>query len=197
MLQRWIPRIVLAAALVMEAAASHAAARELPEVPVVEAGPTVDGALADGAWQEALTLRLGGYCNKARRAEGEKPKDATEARVMTDRQNLYVGFRCEESYSDGPWVYRNAGFRRRANSHVMGGDYVAVAIDMGRFGFYNYYMFVVNPSGELYKCFTWPHRYDLVLRDLGLPAATAAAKVDKAVSEALPDGEHPGGVQLL
>ena len=180
MLDRWIPRIVLAAALVMEVAASRAAARELPEVPVVEAGPTVDGALADGAWQGALTLRLGGYCDEARRAKGEKPKDATEVRVMTDRENLYVGFRCEESYSDGPWVYRNAKFRRRANSHVMGGDYVAVAIDMGRFGLFNYYMFVVNPSGELYKCFTWPHRYDLVLRDLELPAATAAAKVDKA-----------------
>ncbi|MFO7897426.1 MAG: hypothetical protein R6V58_00025, partial [Planctomycetota bacterium] len=44
----------------------------------------------------------------------------------------------------------------------------------------NYYMFFVNPAGDLYKCFTWPHRYDLVLRDVELPEATAAARISKA-----------------
>ncbi|GAG06043.1 unnamed protein product, partial [marine sediment metagenome] len=74
----------------------------------------------------------------------------------------------------------NARFKSRQNSHVMGGDYVAVALDMGRWGLYNYYMFFVNAKGELYKCYTWPHRYDLVLRDRGLPEVSAAAKIDKA-----------------
>ena len=153
---------------------------DLPEVPVLEQGPKVDGALDDPAWKEALPLKLDGYCDAARRKKGDRPKDATQARLVTDREHLYVAFRCEESHPAGPWTYRNEKYQRRVNSHVMGGDYVALAIDMGRFGFYNYYMFFVNPAGELYKCFTWPQRYDLVLRDLELPAASAAAKIDKA-----------------
>jgi len=172
--------IVFAGLVLACAAICRAAEPALPTVPALEKGPTVDGALADAAWKTALSLKLDGYCDQARRDKGDKPKDATDAWVVTDKANLYVAFRCVESHPDGPWIYRNEKYRRRRNSHVMGGDYVTVAIDMGRFGFYNYYMFFVNPAGELFKCFTWPHRYDLVLRDLALPAATAAAKMDKA-----------------
>ncbi len=152
----------------------------LPRVPIAEAAPVVDGDLSDPAWKAGLTLKLDGFCDGVRRKKGERPADATEAVLLTDKENLYIAFRCNESHSDGPWIYANARHKRRMNSHVMGGDYVAVAIDMGRFGFYNYTMFFVNAVGDVYKCFTWPHRYDLVLRDLALPAATAAAKVDKA-----------------
>ncbi|KKL10281.1 hypothetical protein LCGC14_2557410, partial [marine sediment metagenome] len=153
---------------------------DLPTVPLADKPPTVDGDLSDPAWKKALPFKLDGFCDQARRAKGLKPKDPTEALAIADAENLYIGFRCRESHPDGPWVYRNERLKRRANSHVMGGDYVAVAVDMGRFGFYNYYMFFINPSGELYRCFTWPHRYDLVLRDHALPNADAAAKVDKA-----------------
>jgi hypothetical protein len=175
----------IAAALVAIQTATGAAAGELelPEVHVVKAGPTVDGALGDAAWKEALSLKLDGYCDQARRDKGEKPKDATAAWVVTDEENLYVAFRCAESHPDGPWIYENAKYQRRNNAHVMAGDYVALAVDMGRFGFYNYYMFFINPAGDLYKCFTWPHRYDLVLRDLELPAAAAAARIDKTAKE--------------
>jgi len=151
-----------------------------PSVPVVEKGPSIDGRLDDAVWQKALALRLGGYCDAARRAAGQEPADATDVKLLTDREHLYVAFRCEESHSEGPWVYENARFKRRGNAHVMGGDYVALALDMGRWGLFNYTMFFVNAKGELYKCFTWPHRYDLILRDLGLPAAEAAAAVDRA-----------------
>ena len=161
-------------------AADAPKAAEMPRVPALEQGPKVDGVLSDAAWKKAVPLKLDGYCDEARRGKGDKPKDATDAWVVTDRANLYVAFRCAESGPNGPWIYRNEKYQRRANSHVMGGDYVAVAIDMGRFGFYNYYMFFVNPAGELYRCFTWPHRYDLVLRDLALPKAAAAATIDKA-----------------
>ncbi len=158
----------------------RAAEPELPNVVAVEAGPVIDGTLDDPAWQKATVLTLDGFCDQARRDKGEKPADATEARIVTDADHLYVAFRCAESHADGPWVYRDEKLQRRQNSHVMGGDNVAVAIDMGRFGFYTYYMFFVNPAGELYKCYTWPHRYDLVLRDLELPEATSAAKIDRA-----------------
>ncbi|MFO7899114.1 MAG: hypothetical protein R6V58_08645, partial [Planctomycetota bacterium] len=157
---------VLAAAIVV--AISTAAAQELPEVAAVDKAPTVDGLLTDAAWKEALPLALDGYCDGARREKGEAPESATRAFVVTDQDALYVAFRCEEPHPDGPWVYENEKYRRRRNAHVMAGDYVALAIDMGRFGFYNYYMFFVNPAGDLYKCFTWPHRYDLVLRDVEL-----------------------------
>ncbi len=154
----------------------------LPKVPAAEKGPAVDGDLSDPVWKQALPLKLGGYCDAERRKKGEKPKDATEVKILTDQENLYVSFRCAESHPQGPWVYENARFKRRRckNAHVMGGDYVAVALDMGRWGLYNYYVFFVNAKGELYKSFTWPMRYDLILRDLALPAATSAAKIDKA-----------------
>lgn len=172
--------------LVGAAAAANAlalASSDLAVVPTVKRGPTIDGALDDPAWRRAVTLPLDGFCDRARREKGEKPKDATTARIVTDKENLYLAFHCEESHPDGPWVYENERFKRRQNSHVMGGDYVAVAIDMGRFGFHNYYMFFVNPAGEVYRCFTWPHRYDLVLRDIALPHARAAAKINKAAKE--------------
>ena len=160
--------------------AAAGAADDLPAVPVVKKAPAIDGDLADPAWRTAAKLDLNGYCDAGRRRKGEKPKDPTVARIVSDAENLYFSFRCAESHPDGPWVYKNERFQRRRNSHVMGGDYVAVAIDMGRFGFYNYYMFFVNPAGEVYRCFTWPHRYDLVLRDVALPAVTAGAKIDRA-----------------
>jgi hypothetical protein len=152
----------------------------LPKVSAVDKGPAVNGDISDPVWKQALPLKFGGYCDAERRKKGEKPKDATEVKLLTDRENLYISFRCAESHSDGPWVYENARFKRRYNSHVMGGDYVAVALDMGRWGLYNYYMFFVNAKGELYKCFTWPVRYDLVLQKIGLPAAVAATRIDKA-----------------
>ncbi len=119
----------------------------LPAVPLAAAAPVVDGDLSDPVWKKALLLKIDGFCDGARRKKGLKPTDATEALVAADKDNLYVGFRSRESHADGPWIYRNDRLKRRKNSHVMGGDYVALAIDMGRFWFYNYYMFFVNPSG--------------------------------------------------
>ncbi len=180
--------IVLAGIMIMLVSGAAAAGEPkvpgkraaLPKVPAAEKGPAVDGDLSDPAWKQALPLKLGGYCDAERRKKDEKPKDATEVRLLTDRENLYVSFRCAESRPEGPWVFEDAKFKSRGNAHVMGGDYVAVALDMGRWGLYQYYMFFINAKGELYKCFTWPHRYDLVLNKRGLPEASAAAKVDKA-----------------
>lgn len=152
----------------------------LPSVATVKTGPVIDGDLGDGVWQKALVVKLDNYCDRDRRDRDEKPEDATEAMLVTDRENLYVAFRSEESHPEGPWVYSDERLKRRGNAHVMGGDYVAVAVDLGRFGFYNYYMFFVNAEGEVYRCFTWPHRYDLVLHEEGLPVPKATAKVDKA-----------------
>ncbi|MHC4914819.1 MAG: sigma-70 family RNA polymerase sigma factor [Planctomycetota bacterium] len=172
----------LAAAGTPAPAPAPVAAKELPVVPAAAKAPTIDGALSDECWKTALKLDLAGYCDNERRKKGEKPKDATSARLLTSGGHLYLAFECAESHAEGPWVFEDArlkGRRGTPNSHVMGGDYVALALDMGRWGFYNYYVFAVNPKGELYKCFTWPHRYDLILRDVALPAAEAAAKIDK------------------
>ncbi len=171
--------LLAGAALAGEPTAS-AKNKSLPKVPAVEAGPKVDGDLSDPAWKKAFKFKLGGYCDKTRRKAGQKPKDATEVRMLTSGKKLYVAFRCAESHPEGPWVYENPRFKKRGNAHTMGGDYAALAVDMGRWGLYNYYMFVVNAKGELYRCFTWPHRYDLILRSEALPTATAAAKIDRA-----------------
>jgi hypothetical protein len=173
--------VVLSIALICLAAGAYAAEETpLVEVKLTEKALTIDGVLDEPAWKDAAAFAIDGYCDQTRRDKGTKPKDATQAFAVSDKDHLYIGFRSDESHADGPWVFDSEKYKRRANSHVMGGDYVAVAIDMGRFGFYNYTMFFVNAKGELYKCFTWPHRYDLVLRNVALPAATAAAKIDKA-----------------
>ncbi|MCX7591451.1 MAG: hypothetical protein N2255_07470, partial [Kiritimatiellae bacterium] len=149
----------------------------LPLIPVVASAPKIDGALSDECWQEGFVASLDGFCDATRRREGVRPRDPTEVRLICDAEHLYAAFRCGESCGEGPWIYRNDRLARRGNSHVLGGDHVAVAMDMGRYGFYNYYFFAVNPAGEVYRCFTWPHRYDLVLRDIALPDVVAAATV--------------------
>jgi hypothetical protein len=146
---------------------------------VVQTVPKLDGDLSDAAWKKSLALKFGGYCDAQRRRKGEKPKDATTARVCSDKENLYLSFTCAESHPQGPYVFDDAKAKRRVNSHVWGGDYVAVMVDMGRWGFYNYYAIAVNAKGEVYRSFTWPQRYDLILRDVELPDVKAAAKVEK------------------
>ncbi len=167
---------------VLPPAMAGAAEPELPKVAVVEKAPAVDGALGEEAWAKSLKLKFGGYCDQARRDKGEKPKDATEARLVTDRENLYVAFRCEESHAEGPWLYDGVKHKyyRGRNYQVLGGDYAALALDLGKYGFYNYYFIAISPKGDVYRCFTWPHRYDLILNEQGLPKITGAAKIDKA-----------------
>ncbi len=177
----------LICALALLAVAGRArAGEEQPRVPLVERGPKVDGDLSDEVWKKAAELKLDGYCDAARRKKGEKPKNVTDVRILTDKENVYLSFSCPESHPDGPWIFDPKPIKtpwilkRCPNAQVLGGDYVAVFFDMGRWGLYNYYMFAVDGAGNLYKCFTWPHRYDLVLYGRGLPEAKAAAKVDKA-----------------
>ncbi|GEM_PF-2179404 len=176
-------RITLACALAwnLAVAFSSAGEPEAPRVPVVAQAPAVDGELGDESWKGAAVFKIDGWCDAARREKGEKPRDAAEARMVTDRENLYVSFRCEEPHADGPWLFDgiDANLKKR-NYQVLAGDYCALALDLGRFGFYNYYFIAVSPKGEIYRSFTWPHRYDLVLTEAGLPAVQGAARIDKA-----------------
>jgi hypothetical protein len=151
----------------------------LPRVPIAAEVIKLDGDVSEEAWKKSLELKLDGFCDQERRDKKEKPQSATLVRVCSDKTNLYLAFTCEEKHPDGPWVYEDARSKRRGNSHVWGGDYVAVYIDMGRWGFYNYYSIAVNAKGEVYRSFTWPARYDLILRDIELPEVKAAAKVSK------------------
>ena len=151
---------------------------DLPAIPLAAKAPTIDGDLSDACWSAVVAAELDGFCDDARRSAGVKPADKTQAKLLCDADNLYVAFRCAESQPDGPWVYGNKKLAARGNSHVLGGDHVSIAVDLGRFGFYNYYFFAVNPAGEVYRSFTWPQRFDLILRDIALPEVMAAAKID-------------------
>jgi hypothetical protein len=155
----------------------------LPRVPLAGEIIKLDGDASEEAWKKALELKLDGFCDQERRDRKEKPKSSTIVKVCSDKSNLYFSFSCQEKHPDGPWVYQDARSKRRGNSHVWGGDYVAVAIDMGRWGFYNYYVIAVNAKGEVYRSFTWPARYDLILRDIELPEVKAAAKVSKTADK--------------
>ncbi|MFH0983128.1 MAG: hypothetical protein V2A79_16535 [Planctomycetota bacterium] len=176
-----VPPAAVAGFLVAALGLAGAAEPEMPKVPAVEKAPAVDGDLGDEGWKQAPVLKFEGYCDQARRDKGDRPRDATEARLLTDRENLYVAFRCEETHPDGPWLCDDVNDPlKKRNYPVLAGDYAALCLDLGRFGFHNYYIFAVSPKGEVYRCFTWPHRYDLVLTDVGLPAVQGAAKMDKA-----------------
>ena len=79
---------LLAALLVCLASTGSDAAGEgadLSVVPLAKAAPAVDGDLGDAVWKQALLAKLDGFCDRARRMKGLKPKDATEALLLADK----------------------------------------------------------------------------------------------------------------
>jgi len=58
----------------------------------VDRPPVIDGKLDDGAWRAAEPLAFG----FSDATTPGRPRNATEVRLVCDRESLYVGFRCKE-----------------------------------------------------------------------------------------------------
>lgn len=181
-------RIVAVAIIVNGISSSSSTAQtpksseRLPVIPALSSKavePEINGAPDDPVWNDAVVLPLDGWCDQARRDKGEKPADKAEVRLFTGKDYLYVAFSCQESHPDGPWLFDAIPApNKKRNYQVLAGDYCAIVLDMGRFGFYNNYFIAVSPKGDVYCCYTWPQRYDLVIRDTALPEVSGAAKID-------------------
>lgn len=128
---------VVPVVLVLLLAVQVAGQESLPTVPAVRQGPTVDGNLSDAVWKESLVLELG-YADRDRPG---KPECATTVRLLTDSANFYFGFRSEETHLEGPYL-KDADDKRSV------GDHVKVVLDLGRYGFYEYYLLMGHPVGS-------------------------------------------------
>jgi hypothetical protein len=64
----------------------------------VEAGPTIDGRLDDGAWESATVID---QFTQQEPAEGSPASERTEVRVIYDRSNLYIGITAFDSQPEG------------------------------------------------------------------------------------------------
>lgn len=135
----WLWMLVWIACSSSVVSPARAGSSQLPLVPLVGTVPTVDGDLSDECWSTTLTVELDRFWDAARRQAGVRPRDPTQVGIVCDQEQLYVAFHCVETNPQGSWVYRNEKLVRRGNSHVLDGDHVAVAVDMGRFGFYSFF----------------------------------------------------------
>ncbi|GBC95035.1 hypothetical protein HRbin16_00822 [bacterium HR16] len=106
------------------------------------APPIIDGKLDDAAWQNAATVELKWRFNPANAPAliGLTPTVRTTARLLWDRQFLYVGFECEDPDIWSVYTQRDA--------YVWEGEAVEVYLDPSGRG-QNYKEIDLNPLGAL------------------------------------------------
>ena len=88
-------------------------------IPSTRDRPKIDGKLTDACWE--MGVWAGGFTQQVP-AQGKKPSQETEVKILYDSNNLYVGFKC---YDKGPGKIRPI-LSRRDNSI---GDIVGIAFD--------------------------------------------------------------------
>jgi hypothetical protein len=112
-------------------------------VPSPKTPPKIDGVLDDDCWNAAQPVTLGYSIG----TWWDAPSQKTEARVLADKINMYLGVRCFEA-EPGRIV---AGGTAR-NGMVLGADTVEFFLDPGyqqkRF---EYYHVIVTPNGSIYR----------------------------------------------
>lgn len=106
----------------------------------VEAPPVIDGRLDDPAW--ALAVPLGEFV-QVDPIEGGPPSEATEVRIVHDRDHLYIGIRCFDS---DPSAILATQPQRDANLDP--DDRVEILLDTFHDG-RNAYWFQMNAAGSL------------------------------------------------
>lgn len=111
-------------------------------VPQTSAPPIIDGKLDDAAWQNAATVELKWRFNPANAPAliALTPTVRTTARLLWDRQFLYVGFECEDADVWSTYTQRDA--------YVWEGEAVEVYLDPSGKG-QNYKEIDLNPLGAL------------------------------------------------
>ena len=109
-------------------------------VPLVTEAPVLDGKLTEAVWAKATPLAL-------RRLDGgdEKPKLATEARLLSTKEILYIGIRCEEVMKD-----LKSQERARDDGEIWRDDSVEVFLKAGESAEDPYHQVIINLTGALY-----------------------------------------------
>lgn len=125
---RWSSTLVAALALCHPSVRAWAApgassvdSRATARVVTVEVGPEVDGVLDDPVWQQAEPI---GPMTQVEPVPGIAPLYATEIRLLTDLDNLYIGVRCWDADPDGI-IARNM----LRDGDVAGEDRISIIID--------------------------------------------------------------------
>lgn len=111
-------------------------------VPQTSAPPVIDGKLDDVAWQNAATIELKWRFNPANAPAliALTPTVRTTARLLWDKQYLYIGFECEDPDVWSDYTQRDA--------YVWEGEAVEVYLDPSGKGL-NYKEIDLNPLGAL------------------------------------------------
>jgi hypothetical protein len=122
------------------AAPSDAEERGAPEARAayVDVGPEIDGILDDPVWQQATPL---GSLTQVEPVEGAEMSRATEIRIVTDDDNLYLAIRCWDDDPEGI-IARNM----LRDGDVLSEDRVGIVIDTFN-DRRNGYFFQTNPLG--------------------------------------------------
>ena len=181
----WLPLSLLWGLCGNSLFAAGPGAEILPIIPAVSGKLTLGGDLNSPnspAWSKAWTVKL--ECPTGQRPQ--RSKDATIAKALMDAENLYVGFICEESNPEGPWIAKSKGkAAAEVPETIAASDYVAVQLDPGRYGFYDYYLFLVDAASRVYQCAPWPGGTPALCDGRGGKTApgvrlTAVAHIDRA-----------------
>lgn len=108
-------------------------------VPLVAEAPVVDGKLTDAVWAKAAVLPLS-------RLDGgdEKPKHATEAKVLSTKEALFVGVTCTDEMKN------LKSSERERDGDVWQDDSVEIFLKAGESPDEPYHQIIVNVTGCLY-----------------------------------------------
>ncbi|MBN2311179.1 MAG: carbohydrate-binding family 9-like protein [Candidatus Hydrogenedentes bacterium] len=110
---------------------------EIPQLAAGTAAPVIDGQLDDAAWQAVAPLE-----DFLPVASAPNPlKVATRARVMWNKECLFVAFHCEEPNTKGMYVFGD-----NRDDYVFSGEVVELMLEVGKASAYCYH-FAVNPKG--------------------------------------------------
>jgi len=131
--------MALTAVLVTVIASADARA-DVPVIPKVAAGPTVDGDLSDAVWKEAAVFTL----HHADADQKGEPANPTTVRVLTDAATIYFGFDCVETHPDGPFAPKTAA--RKNEKRIP--DHVRVQWSHGRRGKAQFFTFRASPARD-------------------------------------------------
>ena len=135
-------------------AGAAGAGQKTTEKPSLRAGRLpkdlrIDGLLDEAAWKDAEAIE---NLTMVEPDEGAKPTGRTIVKVLADKKNIVIGFRCLDPDPKGIVSYSVA-----RDSSLHHEDHVKIVLDTfgdGRTG----YVFAVNPSGA---------RYDALVTDRG------------------------------
>jgi hypothetical protein len=106
-------------------------------IPKIGEAPVIDGDPDDRVWGQSPLFVLGFLNGDAR-----KPAQRTEARMLLDAKNLYVGFTCWESDMTGL-----TAAKKERDANLWGDDNISLFLSPGHTHNPDYFHIIVNTDG--------------------------------------------------